>query len=103
VIEKVGLVAYRLRLPPKARIHDVFHVVFLKKYEGPPPTSPGQLPPIGHGCVLPVPAKVMQAMPTGSSWQLLIQWEGGTAADATWCWSISELLPTFPHQLKLLG
>jgi hypothetical protein len=36
VIEKLGSVAYRLRLPPKARIHDVFHVVFLKKYEGAP-------------------------------------------------------------------
>jgi hypothetical protein len=56
VIERMGSVAYRLRLPPKARIHDVFHVVFLKKYEGTPPTGPGQLPPIGHGCVLPVPA-----------------------------------------------
>jgi len=37
-ILEVGNLAYRLLLPPKARIHDVFHVVFLKKFQGEPPT-----------------------------------------------------------------
>jgi hypothetical protein len=32
VEERVGAVAYRLVLPPRARIHSVFHVVFLKKF-----------------------------------------------------------------------
>jgi hypothetical protein len=31
VLDRVGDVAYRLTLPPHARIHCVFHVVFLKK------------------------------------------------------------------------
>ena len=33
IVERIGKVAYRLRLPPElARIHDVFHVSMLRKY-----------------------------------------------------------------------
>jgi len=90
VLERIGSVAYRLRLPPKARIHDVFHVVFLKKYHGEPPTSIIALPPIAHGRVLPVPAKVLRATPARDSWDLLVQWDGRSPAEATW-----EPLPEF--------
>jgi hypothetical protein len=37
VTTKIGSVSYRLQLPPNAKIHNVFHVVFLKKFEGSPP------------------------------------------------------------------
>ncbi|XP_058211664.1 uncharacterized protein LOC131323843 [Rhododendron vialii] len=34
IIEKIGEVAYRLALPPKlSGVHDVFHVLMLRKYE----------------------------------------------------------------------
>ena len=37
VIEKVGLVAYRLALPPKLeKIHNVFHVSMLRRYRSNP-------------------------------------------------------------------
>ena len=33
ILERIGLVAYRLALPPNlARIHDVFHVLVLRQY-----------------------------------------------------------------------
>jgi hypothetical protein len=48
-------VACRLRLPPKARIHDVFHVALLKKFEGAPPAELVPLPPILYGRVVPTP------------------------------------------------
>ena len=33
IVSKVGLVAYRLKLPPElSRIHDTFHVSMLRKY-----------------------------------------------------------------------
>ena len=33
IVERIGEVAYQLRLPPElARIHDVFHVSMLRKY-----------------------------------------------------------------------
>jgi hypothetical protein len=40
VIERIGTHAYRLQLPPSAKIHDVFHVSLLTAYKS--PTYPGQ-------------------------------------------------------------
>ena len=37
IVERIGEVAYRLRLPPElARIQDVFHVSMLRKYMADP-------------------------------------------------------------------
>ena len=32
IIESIGLVTYQLPLPPTVKVHEVFHVSFLKKY-----------------------------------------------------------------------
>ena len=75
--------AYRLRLPPKAHIHDVFHVALLKKYIGDPPVAVLPLPSILHGRVLPTPAAIVRSRLNRGRWQLLVHWEGRTAVDAT--------------------
>jgi hypothetical protein len=90
VIERIGKVSYRLQVPPQTRIHNVFHVVFLKKFEGVPPDSTPPLPAIVRGRAIAVPDLVVRARPTASSWDILVQWQGRSTAEATW-----ELLEMF--------
>lgn len=61
IIERVGVVACRLKLPDDARIHDVFHVDLLKPFHEDSPAGPPPLPPMEHLCLLPLPAKVLRA------------------------------------------
>jgi hypothetical protein len=84
VLERIGSLAYRLRLPAKVRIHDVIHVAYLKKFEGDAPTVIAPLPPVVHGRAVPVPAAVVRARPTLDSWEILVRWVGRDHADATW-------------------
>ena len=84
VVAWVGAVAYKLLLPPKARIHDVFHVSLLKKFEGVPPSETVPLPPILHGRALPTPQKVVRARLNRGTWELLVQWTGLSPAEASW-------------------
>jgi len=84
VRERVGEVAYRLELPAKARIHDVFHVSLLKKFEGTPPTSVVPLPDLLNGRVIPSPEKVIRVRLNRGVWELLVQWVGRAPSDATW-------------------
>jgi len=103
VVERLGAVAYRLQLPPKARIHDVFHVALLKKFVGVPPAAPMPLPAIFRGRVVPTPTKVVRARLNRDRWELLVQWEGLPAADATWepIADFKERYPTFQLEDEL--
>jgi len=61
VIELINDVAVRLELPPRARVHDVFHVGVLKKFVGQPPDAPPPLPAIHHGVTSPEPERAVES------------------------------------------
>jgi hypothetical protein len=84
VIEQIGKVSYKLKLPPQARIHNVFHVVSLRNFEGVPPTMTLSLPAIVRSRAVAEPEQVVHAQPTTSSWDILVQWQGWSAVEATW-------------------
>ena len=103
VLERVGDVAYRLRLPEGARIHDVFHVGVLKPFHGTPPTSTPALPPLQHGRPLQAPEKVLRAKLRRGVWFILVQWTGLPSAEATWepLAAFREAHPTFQLEDEL--
>jgi transposase InsO family protein len=90
VLERVGAVAYRLRLPAGAKIHDVFHVGVLKPFRGEPPVETPLLPPLQHGRLLSSPERVLRASRRQGVWHVLVQWAGMSEEEATW-----EPLPVF--------
>ena len=90
MLERIGTVAYRLRLPEGARIHDVFHVGVLKPFRGTPPTSVPALPPIHHGRPLQQPERVLRSELRRGVWHVLVEWSGMPASEATW-----EPVPAF--------
>lgn len=86
---KHGEVAYRLALPEGTRIHPVFHVSLLKPWVGEGEPDMGTLPPLRNNEAL----KLQPAMILEVRWRnkgdkkvadILVQWEGFNAADATW-------------------
>jgi hypothetical protein len=78
VLECIGGLAYRLQLPARVCIHDVFHVAFLKKYTGAEPAAIPPLPPIVCGRAVPQPQHVVHARPTAHSWDLLVKWQNSS-------------------------
>ena len=80
----INEVAVRLALPPGARLHDVFHIGLLRKFNGPPPDAPPPLPPIHHGATAPKPERAVRSRLARGVRQVLVQWKGESPASATW-------------------
>nr|KYP55647.1 Transposon Ty3-I Gag-Pol polyprotein [Cajanus cajan] len=90
VLEKIGAVAYRLDLPPSAKIHNVFHISLLRPHQGPLPSPPPlNLPPeIEDNQPILTPVAILNwkmSSDTPNPQQLvLIQWEGLPLEEASW-------------------
>jgi len=88
VLERVGHVAYHLKLPEKARIHPVFHCSLLKAFKGSPEhiqevDLPKQF--VQHQPVI-TPLAILDYRRSSDQapWEVLVQWEGLSPDDTSW-------------------
>ena len=84
VVEVINDVAVRLELPPRARLHNVFHVGLLKPWVGAPPSVPPPLPVVHNGATVPEPERVVKARLARGVRQVLVRWKNEPVASATW-------------------
>ncbi|KAL6496520.1 hypothetical protein OROGR_029778 [Orobanche gracilis] len=89
IIERIGAVAYKLRLPLSSRIHPVFHISLLKKAIGDynvekelPENLAGEVPHTAEPNSIMAPRTIQQHGDTMK--QYLVQWQGKPAEEATW-------------------
>jgi len=105
VIEKLGVVAYKLALPSLSTIHPVLHVSQLKKHVGNHVVQSS--PPITHQSPTLQPLAILDRRMTRrnnqAATQVLIHWAGLSAADATWEFTTDLQLrfPTFNLEDKV--
>ena len=101
VLERIGTVAYKLKLPASARIHNVFHVSLLKKKIGSNASVSSDLPDISNAETQKwYPAAVLETrmIPRRgeAATQWLIQWLGTSKEEATWEFA-KEVQTRFPE------
>jgi hypothetical protein len=103
MLERIGNLAYRQQLPPRAHIHDVFHVAFLKRYNSTEPAAIPPLPQIVCSRAVLQPQQVVRARPTAQSWDLLVKWKDSSPTDASWerLEAFKEAYPDFQLEDKL--
>ena len=97
VLEKVGEIAYKLALPPDAKVHPVFHVSQLKKHVG-HATTQSQLPLLDdQGLLAKEPLSILDRRIVKKKGQavteVLVQWRNTFPEDSTW-----EPFATLHHQ-----
>ena len=90
VLERIGLVPYRIALPASTRAHNVFHVSLLKKYIRDPNhvinwdviqvEREGEFQ-IDHICILARKVTMLQNQKIG---EVNVQWEHRGPKEATW-------------------
>jgi hypothetical protein len=104
VLDKVGTIAYRLELPAGTKLHDIFHVGLLKSFRGEPPSVPGTLPPICHGRACIEPMMVEKSRVVRGKLEVLVQWKGLAATEASWMplEKFCKLYPSFQLPDKLI-
>ncbi|MCO5604715.1 hypothetical protein L7F22_058885 [Adiantum nelumboides] len=102
ILRRAGEQAYELALPPHMRIHNVFHVILLKKYVSDP------LHILNHDDDILITQEEFQMEPEQvlevkerklrhrTLHEVLVKWKGYTAEDASWE-NLDDLVAQFSH------
>ncbi|VFQ68537.1 unnamed protein product [Cuscuta campestris] len=101
ILERVGSVAYRLRLPEGCRIHDVFHVSLLRPFIRRPDSDPNPTLPDSFfkGRPISVPVSALQQRMVLVDGKPQQQWQirWSDVADGGFTWEpVEDLLQHFP-------
>lgn len=89
-MDRVGPVAYRLKLPEGANIHPVFHCSLLKPFKGSPEmtNSVPLLDQVVHNQPLIAPLAILDYRQASagedSHWEVLVQWSGLPPEETSW-------------------
>ena len=89
IIERIGRVAYRLKLPDETKIHPVFHCSMLNPFRGTPEDEKIATLPAHFTDDQPIiaPAAILdyrQTSATLDSWDVLVQWHGLSPDETSW-------------------
>lgn len=89
VLQKIGTVAYKLKLPTHSKVHPVFHVSLLKKHVGSTSITAGDLPEFNQeDLILLEPMAVLQRRQVLRKDKSVVQWlvhrKGMEAIEASW-------------------
>lgn len=103
IIDKVGVMTYKLALPLSFKIHNVLHVSLLRKHLGPITQTIPHLPPtLANLTILLQPKVVMDycIIYKGKYWprkDVLIKWSNALTEDVIWEneWCLTKIYPYF--------
>jgi hypothetical protein len=110
IVERIGAVAYRLKLPEGARVHPVFHVSLLKKAVGQyqednelPDNMAGEQEEMYEPEAILADREIQQNGTTVK--QVLVHWKGKPSEEATWEDLIlfKSQFPSFNLEDKVVG
>ncbi|KAG8645294.1 hypothetical protein MANES_10G052201v8 [Manihot esculenta] len=94
VLERIGSMAYRLKLPPDSKLHPVFHVSTLKPYHFDSGNFEMILPPISEQQPL-VPFAILGQRCRSGKQEVLVHWSQSSPTDSSWE-NVQDLLARFP-------
>ena len=101
VVDRIGTVAYKLKLPETSRIHPIFHISALKKFVGSSNQPYLPLPlTVGESGLMVQPIAVLDSRvllrDSSQVDQVLIQWEIAGPEEATWE-DVTWVKASYPH------